>query len=69
MTVTALDPGTVIGGIDTHAETIHVAAIDPWGRGLGDQEFPTTPAGYRDALVFLTGHGAVTGIGIEGTSS
>jgi transposase/DNA-binding XRE family transcriptional regulator len=69
MTVTALDPGTVIGGIDTHADTIHVAAIDAWGRELGDKEFPTSPAGYRDALVFLTGFGVVTGIGIEGTSS
>jgi transposase len=69
MTVTMLDPSTVLGGIDTHAETIHVAVIDPWGRELGDQEFATTPAGYRDALAFLTGHGEVTGIGIEGTSS
>lgn len=69
MTVTRLDPGTVIGGIDTHADTIHVAAIDPWGRGLGDQEFPTTPTGYRQALAFLGGHGEVSGIGIEGTSS
>lgn len=69
MTVTALDTGTIVGGIDTHADTIHVAAIDPWGRELGDKEFPTTPAGYREALAFLTGHGAVTGIGIEGTSS
>ncbi len=69
MTVTALDPGTIFGGIDTHADTIHVAAIDPWGRELGDQEFPTTPAGYRDALAFLTGKGEVSGIGIEGTSS
>jgi len=69
MTVTTLDPGTVIGGIDTHADTIHVAAIDPWGRELGDMEFPTTPVGYRQALDFLTGHGEVTGVGIEGTSS
>lgn len=69
MTVTVLDPGTIIGGIDTHAETIHVAAIDRWGRELGDQEFPTTPAGYRGALEFLAGHGEVTGIGIEGTSA
>lgn len=69
MTVTALDPGTIIGGIDTHADTIHVAAIDPWGRELGDKEFPTTPVGYRQALQFLGGHGEVTGIGIEGTSS
>ena len=40
MTVTALTPGTVIGGIDTHLDTIHVAVIDPWGRDLADQEFP-----------------------------
>lgn len=69
MTVTALEPGTIIGGIDTHADTIHVAAIDPWGRELGDQEFPTTPRGYTTALEFLASHGQVTAIGIEGTSS
>lgn len=69
MTVTSLDPGTIIAGIDTHADTIHVAAIDPWGRELGDKEFPTTPRGYTKALEFLAGHGQVTVIGIEGTSS
>ncbi len=69
MTVTAIAPGTIIGGIDTHADTIHVAAIDPWGRQLGDQEFPTTPTGYSDALEFLSSHGQVIGLGIEGTSS
>lgn len=69
MTVTTLDPGTVIGGIDTHLDTIHVAVIDPWGRDLADHEFPTTAAGYRRALDFLTGHGEVAAIGIEGTSS
>lgn len=69
MTVTALDPGTVFGGIDTHADTIHVAAVDPWGRELDDAEFPTTPSGYRKALAFLTGLGEVACIGIEGTSS
>jgi transposase len=69
MTVTKLDPDTVIGGIDTHADTIHVAVIDPWGREVDDQEFATTPAGYHDALAFLAAHGQVAGIGIEGTSS
>ncbi|EAP97619.1 putative IS110 family transposase [Janibacter sp. HTCC2649] len=58
-----------MGGVDTHADTIHVAAVDSWGRQLGDQEFPTTPSGYRQALAFLTGRGEVVGIGIEGTSS
>lgn len=69
MTVTNLGPGTIIGGIDTHADTIHVAAIDPWGRELDDHEFATTPAGYRAALEFLTRLGTVAAIGIEGTSS
>lgn len=59
----------VIGGIDTHLDTIHVAAIDAIGRDIDDREFPTTPAGYRDALSFLTDLGEVTCIGIEGTSS
>jgi hypothetical protein len=69
MTVTTPDTDTVIGGIDTHLDTIHVAVIDSWGRDLADQEFPTTPNGYRRALDFLTGHGPVATIGIEGTSS
>lgn len=69
MTVTALDPSTVFGGIDTHADTIHVAVIDPWGRELGDNEFATTPRGYAQALAFLASFGEVSGVGIEGTSS
>lgn len=61
--------GAVIGGVDTHADTIHVAAIDDRGRDLGDREFPTSPAGYRDALRFLTGFGELRVVGIEGSSS
>jgi len=59
----------VIGGVDTHADTIHVALIDALGRALGDREFPTTPAGYRAALAFLVGFGRLLVVGIEGTSS
>jgi transposase len=44
----------VVGGADTHTDTIHVAAVDPVGRELGDREFPTTPTGYAAALAFLT---------------
>lgn len=69
MSVTTLHSGTIFGGIDTHADTIHVAAIDPWGRELDDKEFATTPTGYHDALVFLAGLGGVAAVGIEGTSS
>lgn len=69
MTVTPLDPDTIYGGIDTHGDTIHVAAIDSWGRELADQEFPTTPTWYRQASSFLTDLGQVIALGIEGTSS
>ncbi|MDP9821955.1 transposase [Nocardioides massiliensis] len=68
MTATALHP-RVIAGVDTHADTIHVAAIDPLGRDLGDAEFATTPDGYRDAIAFLRSFGEPEVIGIEGTSS
>ena len=68
MTATPVERA-VVGGVDTHADTIHVAAIDTLGRAWGDQEFPTTPAGYAQALVFLTGFGNLVLIGIEGTSS
>jgi transposase len=59
----------VVGGADTHTDTIHVAALDPLGRELGDCEFATTPAGYAAALAFLASFGAVRVLGIEGTSS
>jgi transposase len=69
MTVTVAAAGTVIGGADTHADTIHVAAVDQVGRELGDRELGTTPDGYRAALAFLAGFGTLVVIGIEGTSS
>jgi hypothetical protein len=47
-------PASNVGGADTHADTIHVALITSIGQALADAEFPTTPQGYRDAVVFLT---------------
>ena len=37
----------VICGIDTHADTVCVAACDPTGRVLGTTEFPVTWSGHR----------------------
>lgn len=59
----------VVGGIDTHADTIHVAVVTVLGRDVADQEFPTTVAGYRAAVDFLQAHGVIERVGIEGTSS
>lgn len=59
----------VVGGADTHADTIHVALITSVGQDLVDRQFPTTPVGYRAALDFLHSRGPITEVGIEGTSS
>ncbi len=59
----------VFGGVDSHADTVHVAVIGDNGGHLADAEFTTTAAGYAAALAFLDAHGHVIAIGVEGTSS
>lgn len=58
-----------IGGVDSHKDTIHVAAINDIGHHLDDREFPTTVPGYRRAVAWLIEHGPLQGVGVEGTSS
>ena len=57
------------GGVDTHADTHVVAALDGIGGLLGVQEFAATPAGYARLLGWLQGFGTVCLAGIEGTGS
>ncbi|MFG3048632.1 transposase [Streptomyces sp. NPDC048241] len=59
----------VFGGFDSHADTLHVAVISDNGGHLADAEFTTTAAGYAAAMAFMTAHGQVIAIGVEGTSS
>jgi transposase len=59
----------VVGGVDTHGETHHAAVLDELGRQLGDQEFPTTPAGYRRLLIWLGSFGQLDRVGVEGTGA
>ncbi|MBU9765857.1 IS110 family transposase [Mycobacterium sp. TNTM28] len=59
----------LVAGVDTHADTIHVAAITTTGKPVDDAEFPTTPAGYAAAITFLRSLGQVQRIGVEGTAS
>ena len=59
----------VIAGIDTHADTHHVALITEYGRPVADQQFPATGAGYRRLMRFIQAHGPVIAIGVEGTGS
>ena len=51
----------VTGGVDTHGHTHHAAVLDYMGRQLGDREFPTSPAGYRAPLQWMSGMALLTG--------
>ena len=59
----------VIGGVDTHGRTHHAAVIDQQGRLLGDREFAADSSGYRQLLGWLSRHGPVDSVGVEGTGS
>ena len=62
-------PLKVVGGVDPHADTIHVAVITLTGKAVADREFATTADGYRSATAFLTATGAVVRVGVEGAAS
>ena len=59
----------VIAGIDTHADTHHVAVITDTGRHVADREFPAAGSGYQGIIDFITGFGPVLAVGVEGTGS
>src|SRR6266567_1601718 len=62
-------PCLVTGGVDTHLDLNVAAALDPVGGLLAVAEFPTTSAGHRDLLGWLSGFGPVARVGVEGTGS
>jgi transposase len=55
--------------VDTHGRTHHGAVIDQQGRLLGDQEFPADSGGYRLLWSWLSRHGQLGAVGVEGTGS
>jgi transposase len=60
---------SVTGGVDTHKDTLAVAALNAIGGLLGQVEFPASPTGYQDLLAWLSQFGQVAKVGIEGTGS
>src|SRR4051794_8193844 len=60
---------TVFVGIDTHADSHHLAIIDADGRPIADAGFPTTITGYARLEKFLISQGRPAAIGVEGTAS
>jgi transposase len=67
--ILATEAFSVIAGIDTHADTHHVAVINEHGKPIADREFLAVGSGYRKIVDFITSHGAVTAVGVEGTGS
>ena len=59
----------VTGGVDTHGQTHHGAALDSVVGQLGDREFPTTPAGYRALVNWLQTFGHLERAGVQGTGT
>ncbi|WP_035780181.1 IS110 family transposase [Arthrobacter sp. H14] len=62
------DPKVIVG-IDTHADTHHVAVITDYGKHLADQKFLAVGSGYREIAEYITEYGPVSAVGIEGTGS
>ena len=59
----------VIAGVDTHADTHHVALITEYGKHLDDKKFLAVGSGYREIVDYITGYGPVIAVGVEGTGS
>ena len=59
----------VIGGVDSHADTHHAAALDERGRLLGTSSFAVSTAGYRELLAWLGSFGLIDRVGVESTGS
>ncbi len=60
---------SVVGGVDTHADTHVAAAVDHNGGLLGIESFPADRAGYEELLGWMVAFGPVTQVGVEGTGS
>ena len=59
----------VVIGVDTHLDTNHLAVITDAGKLVADAEFPTSPAGYDDAVRWARSFGSIVIAGVEGTCS
>jgi transposase len=59
----------VYGGVDTHQD-VHVAAVvSEIGTLLGTKSFPTTPLGLKSLERWMSKHGTLVKVGVEGTGT
>jgi len=59
----------VIGGVDSHADTHHFAALDQRGALLATKSFATTTPGYCQLLGWLSSFGIIDTVAVESTGS
>jgi transposase len=59
----------VVIGADTHLDSHHLVVSTNAGKPLADTEFPTSQAGYDDAVRWAQSFGTIVIAGVEGTSS
>lgn len=58
-----------VGGVDTHKDRHVVAVVDPVGRLVATESFCNDRAGHERLADWLTGHGPLYRVGVEGTGS
>jgi transposase len=63
------DVRRVVGGVDSHADTHHAAALDDRGGLLATKSFAVSATGYRELLTWLASFGVVDRVGVESTGS
>ena len=59
----------VIGGVDTHEDFHVAAAVDSLGGDPRTASFPNNAAGHAALLAWLSSHGPLQVVGVEGTGS
>jgi len=69
MTIIVQQQGPVTVGIDTHGDINVAAVLDPQGRLLGTESFPTTSTGHRRLERWVLRFGPLDTVGIEGTGA
>jgi len=65
--MTQEDRSLVVGGVDSHADAHHFAALDQRGALLATKSFPTTTPGYAQALDWLDSFGQIDTVAVEST--
>jgi transposase len=59
----------VTGGVDTHKDSHVAAVVDHLGADVAEASFPNSAAGHAQLAQWLTSHGRVELVGVEGCGS